>query len=223
MFTTECPRCGRELDVSQTECPNCTSNKGQLGSATTAPSTQVRLEANRPKKELSRNSPTKLGSTQDDLKPPWRRASTFRWILSASVLVIIGAWFYHSNGEWRASSDPCAENTCEIFNDPMTALEGNLEVTGLRTWWDLETETIRVRAVVINHGETSYLGKHEVSLRSVTDHPSTEAIAKFSLLITKALEPREARDMEVQLMSLVHPSVLPKRTEQHIVLEKLIP
>ena len=176
MFTTECPRCGRELDVSQTECPNCTSNKGQLGAATTAPSTQVRLEANRSKKELSRNSPTKLGSTQDDLKPPWRRASTFRWILSASVLVIIGAWFYHSNGEWRASSDPCAENTCEIFNDPMTALEGNLEVTGLRTWFsptDIVQRNSTISGLTFGNGTSWSSGaKPSASQEAVFDQNS---------------------------------------------------
>ena len=221
MFTTECPRCGRELGVSETECSNCVSGS-QLGYVTTEPSTQVRSKATRAKKILPGNPPTKLGLMQDDLKRPWGRLPAFPWILGAFILGIIGTWVYHSNDKWLGASDPCAENICDVLNDPMAAIEGDLEVTGLRTWWDLETETMRVRVVVVNHGKTPHLGKYEVSLRSVTDHPSTEAIAKFSLLITEALEPREARDMGAQLMSLVHPSMLPKRTEQHIALEKLI-
>ena len=136
---------------------------------------------------------------------------------------VVGTAVYHTNGEFFGASKVDLEDVPESNVGVPSAIAGDLEIAGLRTWWDLETETIRVRAVVINHGDVPRRGDYKVHLRSVNSRPSAAAVAGFDLRISEALAPREARDVEVELMSLTHPSALPAWTEQRIELEELTP
>ena len=226
MFTTECPRCGRELDVSEVECPNCTSTD-QPTSQTKTPPTRIPKKPTLPRPVPSQESPTppvlKRRLKRTTRKMLGVNTSTLAWLLIAFLLGVISPAIYHTADKWFEPSKLVLEDVSEKTTAKITAISGDLEVAGLRTWWDLETETIRVRAVVINHGKISHQGDYKVSLYSVDSDSSTEAVAFFSLLLTKALAPRESRDVETQLMSLAHPSALPVWTEQRIKLEKLKP
>ena len=223
MFTTECPRCGRELGVSETECLNCSAQDQtkfrtaiSLGQTPTLPKHTLR-------DSVSTKSASRRRPKHSVFKALWKDPSAFLRILAAFFLGIIGTAVYNTNGEWFGAPHLDLQNIPEKIDSVMTATDGDLEIGGLRTWWDLETETIRVRTIVINHGEVPLRGNYKVRLRSAESHPSAKAIAEFSLLITETLAPRESRDIEVELMSLAHPSALPMWTEQRIELEELTP
>ena len=246
MFTTECPRCGRELDVGEVECRHCASADETRDSPPPAPvSAPPSPERPRPEPVARADPPPPAAETprakaapRPDAAPrtvpqprPRRRARkaawnvppAFLWVLAAFLAGVVGTALYHTNGEWFGASNLDLEDVPEEISGVPSAIDGDLEIAGVRTWWDLETETIRVRAVVINHGEVPRRGDYKVHLRSVDSRPSAGAIAGFDLRITEALAPREARDVEAELMSLAHPSALPAWTEQRIELEELAP
>ena len=219
MFTTECPRCGRELEVGATECPHCDSvDEPKAQAAAVRPRPETRSESTPRTKPLPKSVPRPRPAGR---KAAWNVPPWFSWIMAASFALIAGTAVYHLNSEWFGASNLDLEDAPEEITSVPSAIDGNLEIAGLRTWWDLETETIRVRAVAINHGETPWRGGYRVYLRSVASRPSADAVARFDLRITEALAPREARDVEAELMSLAHPSALPEWTEQRIELEML--
>ena len=229
MFTTECPSCGRELDVSEVECPNCTSTD-QPTSQTKAPPARILKKPTLARPVSSQKSPTQpvlKGHIRKRRAAPSKvlgvNTSALAWSLIAFLLGIISPAIYHTTSKWFEPSKLVLEGVPEKTAASITAISGDLEVAGLRTWWDLETETIRVRAVVINHGKFSHQGDYKVSLYSIDSDSSTEAVAFFSILLKEPLAPRKSRDVETQLMSLAHPSALPAWIEQRIKLEKLEP
>ena len=246
MFTTECPRCGRELDVGEVECRRCASADKAKASPAPAPvSSPPAPERPRPKPvaradppPAAAETPSAEAASRADATPrtlprprPRRRARkaawsvppAFLWVLAAFLAGVVGTALYHTNDDWFGASNLGLEDVPEEISGVPSAVDGDLEIAGLRTWWDLETETMRVRAVVINHGEVPRRGDYRVHLRSVGSRPSASAIAGFDLRISEALAPREARDVEAELMSLAHPSALPAWTEQRIELEELAP
>ncbi len=236
MFTTECPRCGRELDVGETECSHCAA--ADEAKASPAPVSPPPLSRPEPAGAKAAEPPRAQAAPRADSAPPtaprprprprprkavWSVPPAFLWIFAAFLVGAVGTALYHTNSEWFGASNVELEQVPEEISGVPSAIDGDLEIAGLRTWWDLETETIRVRAIVINHGEVPRRGDYKVHLRSVNSRPSADAIASFDLRIAEALAPREARDVEAELMSLAHPSALPAWTEQRIELEELAP
>lgn len=242
MFTTECPRCGRELDIGETECRRCASAdeaKASPAPVSPPPSPQppraksAAKTAPPPRAEEPRVPMPRLDSAPRTVPRPrprpraraavWSVPPAFLWVFAAFLAGVVGTALYSTNSEWFGASNVHLEEVPEEISGVPSAVDGDLEITGLRTWWDIETETIRVRAVVINHGEIPRRGDYKVHLRSFGGRPSADPIAGFDLRITEALAPREARDVEAELMSLAHPSALPNWIDQRIELEELAP
>ncbi len=238
MFTTECPRCGRELDVGETECRRCAA--ADEAKAATAPvSPPPSRQPPRPEPPVAKAAepppaaePPRTRAPQTAPRPRprprtrkavWSVPPAFLWVFAAFLSGVVGTALYHTNSEWFGASNVELEDMPEEISGVPSAIDGDLEIAGLRTWWDIETETIRVRAVVINHGDLPRRGDYKVHLRSVNSRPSAGPVAGFDLRITEDLAPREARDVEAELMSLAHPSALPAWTEQRIELEELAP
>ena len=243
MFTTECPRCGRELDVGETQCRHCAS----ADEAKASPAPVARPPARRPPRPeppAAKAAPLPAAEPPSTQAPPpadsmprqtarrprprarkavWSVPPAVLWVFAAFLVGVVGTALYHTNNEWFGASKVTLENVPEEISGVPSAVDGDLEIAGLRTWWDIETETIRVRAVVINHGDLPRGGDYKVHLRSVNSRPSAGAVAGFDLRITEALAPREARDVEAELMSLAHPSALPDWIDQRIELEELAP
>ena len=245
MFNTECPRCGRELDVGATECRHCAS----ADEAKASPAPVARPPAPRPprpeppaakaaplppiaERARTQATPQAEGARQTAPRPrprprarraAWSVPPAVLWVFAAFLVGVVGTALYHTNSEWFGASKVKLEGVPEEISGVPSAIDGDLEIAGLRTWWDIETETIRVRAVVINHGDLPRGGNYKVHLRSVNSRPSAGSVAGFDLRITEALAPREARDVEAELMSLAHPSALPDWIDQRIELEELAP
>lgn len=98
---------------------------------------------------------------------------------------------------------------------------GDIEVSGVRTWWDAEAEKIKVRAVVVNHGDRPKSNVDlKVHVRPLDSDLSTPPLASFDLQLDGELGPRESRDVESELASLAHPSALPRWSETRIELEE---
>ena len=239
MFTTECPRCGRELEVGETECRRCAAaDEAKASPAAVSPPPSRRPPRPEPPVAEAAPPPRTRAAPHGDRAPqtaprprPRRRAReavwsvppAFLWVFAAFLAGVVGTALYHTSSEWFGASNVELEDVPEEISGVLSAIDGDLEIAGLRTWWDIETETIRVRAVVINHGDLPRRGDYKVHLRSVNSRPSAGSVAGFDLRITEALAPREARDVEAELMSLAHPSALPAWTEQRIELEELAP
>ncbi len=98
---------------------------------------------------------------------------------------------------------------------------GDLEIAGVRTWWDQETEKLKVRALVVNHGEVpSGQVNLKVHLNSRKSRASASPLASFDLNLDEELGPLESRDIEADLASLAHPSALPPWNEIRIELDE---
>ena len=91
----------------------------------------------------------------------------------------------------------------------------------MRAWWDQESEKLKVRAVVVNHGDlpTNQVDL-KVYLRSQKSRASASPLASFDLRLDEELGPLQSRDVEADLASLAHPSALPPWNEIRIELDE---
>ena len=107
------------------------------------------------------------------------------------------------------------------YSGVSSASVGDLEVAGVRTWWDQEREKLKVRAVVVNHGDipTNQVDL-KVHLKSRNSRASASPLVSFDLRLDEELGPLQSRDIEADLASLAHPSALPPWNEIRIELEE---
>ncbi len=216
MFTTECPKCGREIDVGETDCPYCGSGaKAQtVDRPAPAPAAQ-RVPRSRPVQRLRR---TRRKSAA------WSIPPLYLAILAGLFVGTIGAIVYFTSpGLFGGGQKLKLENVGDASEDSGvgSASVGDLEVAGVRTWWDQESEKLKVRAVVVNHGDmpTNQVDL-KVHLKSRNSRASASPLASFDLRLDEELGPLQSRDIEADLASLAHPSALPPWNEIRIELEE---
>ena len=131
--------------------------------------------------------------------------------------------YYTSPGLFGGGQKLTLENVGEGSEDwgVGSASVGDLEVAGVRTWWDQESEKLKVRAVVVNHGDIPMNQVDlKVHLRSRNSPASASPLASFDLRLDEELGPLQSRDIEADLASLAHPSALPPWNEIRIELEE---
>ncbi len=217
MFTTECTKCGREIDVGETECPYCNAGTEAPTADRPAPVPAAERPPQRPQPvQRVRRAPRKPAGWS---VPPLHLA-----ILAGFLLGTIGVVVYFTNpGLFADEQKLKLENVGEGSEDSGggSASVGDLEVAGVRTWWDQESEKLKVRAVVVNHGDVSAAQVDlKVHLKSRTSRASASPLASFDLRLDEELGPLESRDIEADLASLAHPSALPAWDEIRIELDE---
>ena len=216
MFTTECPKCGREIDVGETACPYCgTGAEAQTGGRPAPAPAPQRVSRSRPVQRV-RRAPRKSAA--------WSIPPRFLAILAGVFVVAIGVIIYFTNPELFGGGQKLKlENVGEGSEDSGvgSASVGDLEVAGVRTWWDQESEKLKVRAVVVNHSDISTNQVAlKVHLKSRNSRASASPLASFDIRLDEELGPLQSRDIEADLASLAHPSALPPWNEIRIELEE---
>lgn len=216
MFTTECPQCGREIDVGETDCPYCgTGAEAQTADRPAPARAAQRVPRSRPV-QRARRAPRKSAA--------WPVPPLFLAILAGVLAGTIGVIVYFTNpGVFGGGQKLTLENVGEDSENwgLGSASVGDLEVAGVRTWWDQESGKLKVRAVVVNHGDIPMNQVDlKVHLRSRNSRASASPLASFDLRLDEELGPLQSRDIEADLASLAHPSALPPWNEIRIELEE---
>jgi len=218
MFTTECTKCDREIDVRETECPYC--NGG-----TEVPTVDRPAPASAAERPPQRSQPVQR-VRRAPRKPAagWSVPPLHLAILAGFLFGTIGVIVYFTNpGLFADEQELKLENVGEGSEDSGggSVSVGDLEVAGVRTWWDQESEKFKVRAVVLNHGDVPAAQVDlKVHLKSRTSRASASPLASFDLRLDEELGPLESRDIEADLASLAHPSALPAWNEIRIELDE---
>ena len=214
MFATECPKCGREIDVGETECPYC--NAGAETPTADRPAPVARRPPQRRPVQRARRAPRKAAA--------WSIPPLYLAILAGFLLGTIGVIVYFTSpGLFSGGQKLALENVEEGSEDSGggSARVGDLEVAGVRAWWDQESEKLKVRAVVVNHSDipTSHVDL-KVYLKSRNSRASASPLASFDIRLDEGLGALQSRDVEADLASLAHPSALPPWNEIRIELEE---
>ena len=216
MFTTECPKCGREIDVGETDCPYCGTGAEAQSADRPAPAPAAR--------RVPRSRPVQRVRRARRKSAAWPVSPLFLAILAAVFVAAIGGIVYYTSpGLFGGGQKLTLENVGEGSEDwgVGSASVGDLEVAGVRTWWDQESEKLKVRAVVVNHGDIPMNQVDlKVYLRSRNSPASASPLASFDLRLDEELGPLQSRDIEADLASLAHPSALPPWNEIRIELEE---
>jgi hypothetical protein len=83
-----------------------------------------------------------------------------------------------------------------------SAAFGDLQVAGIRPWYTSEYET-KVRALVINHGETALSGVElQVNLRPREAPAESPPLASFVISLDKELAPQQSHEIEADLEAM---------------------
>jgi hypothetical protein len=235
MFTWECPTCGRELDIAESECPHCTK---KAKAAATAVATESAVAAERPAEQRAARPTVPLpthGQASSPLPPPAqrvtvpRRQATPAWglrgkhvaifLLLAVAAIAAGVFFARPDLFRRApllQDVPLAEGS----GDSGSAYRGEIEVAGVRTWYDTGYKP-KVSAVVINHGETPQTNvSFTVELRTREASKSDTPLASFEIKLDKELAPREARDVQADLTAMGTLASLPSWQQMRVDLQQ---
>jgi hypothetical protein len=90
----------------------------------------------------------------------------------------------------------------EGAGDSGSAYLGDIEVAGVRTWYDANYKP-KVNAVVIHHGEEPQSNvSFRVELRTREAAIGDTPLASFEIRLDQALGPREIRDVEADLTAM---------------------
>jgi len=187
MFTTECPTCGRELDVSLKECPDCAAEGAGVQSApvtSTAPVAKEPIQAAKPKPPRSAFS----------LTPKHLLFFVFFLGVAVAAAVFLARPELLPKPElpvaWREPGP--AEQPGRGNNDP-------LEISGIRLFETESGEPV-VRVLVVNHGEQAVRrAAMQVMLREFGAPVDAAPEVSFTLEVEEPLESKASREMEVSL------------------------
>ena len=202
MFTWECPRCGREVDIDEEQCPKCGAK----------PETKPQPKPAAPRKRRALARP----------RPRERRRSGTTWTIGPSHVAVfafilifaVGAALYISRPDLFGSAGTLQlENVPEeLFSAPPRppGLQ-DVEVAGVRIWYDQQRELLKVRAVVINHSTVARKRLNLVAhLRPKGASTTAPPLATFPIRFEDELAPREAREGRNQAGVIGPPGILPR-------------
>jgi hypothetical protein len=191
MFTWICPTCGKELDLSAKECPEC-----------------------RDREAAGRDPGEDVPAGQ--ASPASERASGFRfWVLLgvATVMGIAAAVWVAGHGITPRSGGPSrsagsqepARSKAPLSLEPVPETappaplaSGEVEVAGIRMFYDPQGRP-QVRAVIINHGDQAIQNADlTVSLRAAQSGADAPPLARFAVKLS-SLKPGESREVRSAL------------------------
>jgi hypothetical protein len=223
MFTWECPTCGREIDIAESECPHC-AKKQKAASAAVATETPA----------AAGKSPPEQPAAAPHL-PPAQRASTPRrppppaWGLQGkqiavfavlAVVAIAAAVFFARPDLFRRAPQLEDVPLAEGSGDSGGAYLGDIEVAGVRTWYDADYKP-KVSVVVINHSESPQANVgFKVELRTREASATDTPLASFEIRLDNALGPREVRDVQADLNAMGTLVSLPSWRQMRVDLQR---
>lgn len=215
MFTWECPTCGNELDLAETECPNCSGKETAAGSKT----------SQRPSSAAAEHLPpvSKAATKPPASSPSWGMQPKHLWIFAAVLVIVVAVavylarpGFFGGRAGLQLESVPTASE--ETGAEEPAALR-DLEVAGIRTWYDGDYKP-KVRAVVVNHGDNTKENLNlQVHLRPIQADRRASPLASFDIRLDGKLGPRESRDIETDLIAMGTLQSLPRWNELRIDVE----
>ena len=223
MFTWECPTCGRELDIAESECPHCT--KKAKAAAIAVAAENVAAPAKRPPEdhaEAPHLPPAQRAAARRRQPPPaWgmqgKQVAIFAVL--AVVAVVAAVYFARPDLFRRApllQDVPLAEGA----GDSGSAYLGEIEVAGVRTWYDADYKP-KVNAVVINHSESPQASVVlQVELRTREASAGDTPLATFEIRLDSELGPREARDVQADLNAMGTLASLPPWHRMRVDLQR---
>lgn len=205
MFTWVCPTCGREIDIAESECPHC-SKKQKAASTPMATESPAAAEKSA---EGQRAAAPHLPPAQRTAAPRRQPAPSMGVqgkqivVLAVLAVVAIAAGVYLARPDLFRSVTQTEEAALpEGAGDSGSAFVGDIEVAGVRTWYDTDFKP-KVSAVVINHSEDPQANiGFKVELRTREASTTDTPLASFEIRLDKPLEPREARDMQADLNAM---------------------
>lgn len=218
MFTWECPTCGKELDVGTQQCPVCHPESLNQPAPRPAPAPvaapaapPVAQAAARPKAAAS-TEPIRPQASPAPAQAPQARPQSARGGMQPShvalvgvvLVVAIGLAVYLARPQLFSKAGLQLEDipgTAEDVLSAGTVAQGDLQVTGIRTFYDSEYKP-RVRVIVINHGEAPIESVNlEVQLRAPQASELTAPLASFKIDLQN-LGSNESREIETDLTAL---------------------
>ncbi|MEZ5365993.1 MAG: hypothetical protein R2748_27590 [Bryobacterales bacterium] len=241
MFTWVCQRCGKEVDVSEVECPHCAVGRGRtaLGSAQGADRVAVvdepyhdqpvreqpRLEQpsrRAPEERLPPAARSTLPPTPAPLPPPEHALAIrpLHLLLFGLVLLIsLGGAIYLARPDLVSVEGVSMPKLPTIGGEAAPLQEGPLEVSGVRAWRDAESK-LRVKAVLVNHSAGPAKGlDYHISLYSPKAEEDAPPAATFDVKLEEPLGARESREVEADLLAPEGLTALPEWNRLRVVVE----
>jgi hypothetical protein len=233
MFTWVCQRCGKEVDISEVECPHCAvqARGAELGSAQGAargpleqplpPPREARLLP--PRRQESATPPLPLPASTVPRPPPQPHALAVRPLHLALFLLVL--LISLAGAVYLARPDLISVEGVSLPKLPRRTAaplqQGPIEVAGVRAWRDTDAN-LKVRAVLVNHGESpSSAGRLRVTLRDPEAEDSAPAAATFEVELAEPLAARESREVEADLVAPEGLTALPEWNRMRVELEPI--
>lgn len=216
MFTWDCPKCGKELDIATTVCPECGFTEATPVEEP-APRPAARLAAQPPVPPPAAQAPVAPPAAAPPLPPPaayqpppapHALSIPARPLIMLSLVLAaaIGGFLYYNHSQTLKQATGLALES--VPDDPIEMQDASgesvsgLEVVGIRTWYDDQSKP-KVRAVVVNHGDEGVpkVGL-SVQLRPREATRNAPPLASFEVRLTDVLGPRESKEIETDLVAL---------------------
>ncbi len=203
MFTWECPTCGRELDVSHKECPDCRATEsGELKPPEPPDSAQAESAPTPAPRPPARPSPppakARTGAAADAFQLAPSHLLLFVFLLGAAVAAAV---FLARPDLFTGVRLPLGQAEPGPDVQPGRGSSDPLEVAGVRVIGD-EQEGRRVRVVVVNHSQLAQRGiVLRVDLLPLGAPEDADPAATFYLNLEEPLEPGEVREVEAPLQA----------------------
>jgi hypothetical protein len=205
MFTWECPKCGREIDIAKTACPNC--DPGEPAPSDLRQPTSVPLPS--PEKELAdlvRSVPVEKPRQAFTLTPR-------QWLIFAFALVAaVGLAVYLAEPELfgfdRLQTQVQGWFQSEPAEAPGIPSVDPVEVAGLRLW--RQDDKLKLRAVLVNHSDLTQkrvvleLRLYDIDRKPVIDPKTERALdpepfAAFIVSLQDELPSLESREVQAEI------------------------
>ena len=213
MFTWECPRCRREVDISETECPHCEAEAAQAAVEPTA--APAASEALSPPSPLPAVEPRRARAAVEHKHAGLKPAHIVIFLVLIAAFALGAVYLARPDLlTWGGEPEPTAMLAAG------RGRAGELEVTGVRARYD-ESMQPKVRAVVVNHAEQAQEAVTlDVVLRASAAAPDTPPLASFEVALEEPLEPGASREVETDLVAAGTVQALPPWHEMRVDVER---
>lgn len=217
MFTWECPTCGKELDIAETQCPNCSGEaEASKGSAKQPEASAAPVSERLPPPRKAAAAKRQPAAHHWGIQPKHLGVFAVAMVVAVALAVYLARPDAFGGGSVELEEVPAGSEEGALLG---AAHVGDLEVAGIRTWYDSDYKP-KVRAVVINHGEQAKGNVNlQVQLRPRQADRKVSPLASFDIQLKKELGPRESRDVEADLAALGTLQSLPRWDELRVDVE----
>ena len=198
MFTWVCPRCGREIDVAEDECPHCPPEPKE---EQTSESEAAPAAAPRPARKEAQPEPPPFEAAPPavEAEPAPAPHTPHAFTLSTTQLLLVLVAFVAAIvvAVFVARPDLLDGGAAAGQETAGSSLNG-LEVAGLRVWRSDDNDLL-VRLLVVNHtGETQQDVGLTIKLRDAGAGPEAAPLASFNVDLREDIEPWGSQEVETR-------------------------